>query len=312
MSESSDLFAGTLGFIGAMQHGFGPESWGISLEQLRAVTDDPSYVKENLCGMLCESTGSSTMREVVERIVKPATAGTGMGYALLKNEEKPLRARVMVSHAWDEEFHEFLQAIVDSGIEGPFWVCAFAIYQPEDLPHVTIEQQLGPHPSTGPFATVLKQADVMLAVLTGQCNIYTRMWCVLEMFTALQLGLPVRIAQYMRPYSQDVNMPFLHQCATAVDSAAARCGNPANTPNSDEIMIRQMIEAMPGGFLAVDHAIEASRLDLLQKCNFVEVLVQQNPERPLSPKIGMIIGKETTRLQQKIRERLGTEYTPAV
>ncbi len=39
-----------------------------------------------------------TMYDVVNEIIKPKTAGTGMGYALSVNEDAPLRAKVMVSH----------------------------------------------------------------------------------------------------------------------------------------------------------------------------------------------------------------------
>ncbi len=60
-----------------------------------------------------------------------------------------------------------------------FWVCAFSIYQSndeEDGP--TISEQLGPDPEFGPFATVLKGADSMVAVVTKICDIYTRLWYV--------------------------------------------------------------------------------------------------------------------------------------
>ncbi len=39
-----------------------------------------------------------TMYDVVKEIIKPKTAGTGMGYALSVNKDNPLRAKVMVSH----------------------------------------------------------------------------------------------------------------------------------------------------------------------------------------------------------------------
>ena len=37
------------------------------------------------------------MREFVEFVIKLITNGTGMGYSLLINQEKPLKAEVMVS-----------------------------------------------------------------------------------------------------------------------------------------------------------------------------------------------------------------------
>jgi len=117
------------------------------------------------------------MRDYVKIIVKPITDGTGLSYALLRNRQSPLKAKVMVSHAWDESIQQFVEAIERSKEEGPFWVCAFSIYQNnDDTKGVTIGEQLGSDPEYGPFATVLRGVDLMLAVLTAECDIYTRLW----------------------------------------------------------------------------------------------------------------------------------------
>merc|ERR1712216_970550 len=105
------------------------------------------------------------MRDVVKNAVKPCTAGKGVGYALWVNP-KSLQARAMVSHAWDEVYYEFLSALRDCREEGAYWVCAMAIYQNDDLPEMLVKKQLGPDPMYGPFATVLRQASVMLAVIS--------------------------------------------------------------------------------------------------------------------------------------------------
>ena len=42
----------------------------------------------------------------------------------------------------------------------------------------TIPQQLGEEPFYGPFATVLKGAKYMVAVVTSVCDIYARLWYV--------------------------------------------------------------------------------------------------------------------------------------
>ena len=78
--------------------------------------------------------GGMTMYEVVQKIIKPKTKGQGMGYSLLINKEKPLRAKAMVSHAWGEDYERFLSTLEESDSAGPFWICAMAIYQNEDLP----------------------------------------------------------------------------------------------------------------------------------------------------------------------------------
>ena len=61
-------------------------------------------------------------------------------------------------------------------MEDPVWVCAFAIYQNNDISDgPTINQQIGPKPKFGPLAIILVVADSMLAVITGDeiCEIYT-------------------------------------------------------------------------------------------------------------------------------------------
>ena len=82
-----------------------------------------------------------------------------------------------LQHAWEESIDHFITCLERSGEEGLFWVCAFSIYQnqgEDDKP--TIADQLGPDPEFGPFATVLKQADVMIAAVTRLCDIYTQLW----------------------------------------------------------------------------------------------------------------------------------------
>ena len=85
----------------------------------------------------------------------------------------------LIQHAWDESIRQFVEAIERSNKTGPFWVCAFSIYQ-NNVPDkgVTIGEQLGSDPEYGPFATVLRDVDIMLAVLTDECDIYTRLWYV--------------------------------------------------------------------------------------------------------------------------------------
>ena len=192
------------GFQGATQKGYGPELWGITLQQIIDITHHPDI------------TPHTSMRDVVEIAIKPATKGLGIGYSLLVNQDKPLRARVMVSvssnnahftincfvlhsvgpfaytiqlllllilllsnlqHAWEESIQDFIISLQNSGEEGPYWVCAFSIYQNQgDDDKPTIAEQLGTDPDFGPFATVLKQANIMLAVVTALCDIYTRLW----------------------------------------------------------------------------------------------------------------------------------------
>lgn len=127
-----------LGFQGMKQGNYGPEMWGISLEQLEAIKELDGYNTD------------MKMYDVVEKLIKPITNGCGMGYSLYLNQDEPLRAKQMVSHAWGENYDHFVQALKDSRAEGPFWVCAMAIYQEDNE---TIAKQLGPDVMHGPFVS---------------------------------------------------------------------------------------------------------------------------------------------------------------
>lgn len=177
------------------------------------------------------------MYEVVQKIIKPKTKGQGMGYSLLINKEKPLRAKAMVSHAWGEDYERFLSTLEESDSAGPFWICAMAIYQNEDLPELTISKQLGPNPSTGPFSIVLKQSSKMIAIVTPDCDIYTRLWCVYEIFMAIQLGVIVELAFFSESTGfggsgQTYFNAGMDNANAAVNTKEATCSS-----ESDQLMI---------------------------------------------------------------------------
>ena len=82
------------------------------------------------------------------------------------------------------------------------------------------------------------------------------MCSVFEMYEAMSVGLPVFIScDRYRGYSS-----LATWAQHPVDSSLARCGNPADPPNNDEIVIRDTIESSPGGYQAIDRAVEISRL----------------------------------------------------
>merc|ERR1740124_584641 len=186
------------GFGGVTQKGYGPEMCGISLEQLMAMKQHPLYYRTGKNGK-----SDYLMRDFV-RLLKLITAGTGMGYSLLINKENPLKAKVWVTYAWDQAIKDFVEAIESSGETGPFWIGAMAIYHNTDKSKgITINQQLGPDPETGPYATVMHAANLMIAVVTHVCDINTRLWCVYEMHHAVSMGMSVKLCAYIS--SEDLN-----------------------------------------------------------------------------------------------------------
>ena len=225
--------------------------WGITLEQLRDVTKDPKY------------DSSMSMYDVVTKIIKPKTAGTGMGYSLLLNQDNPLRAKVMISHAWGEDYDQFLSTLAQGGTEGPFWVCAMSLCQNNDVEDVTIERQLGPSPQFGPFAIVLKQADSMTAIMTESCDIYTRLWCVYEIFTAISLGIPVNLDAFTETkgyggQTRKYTNVILDSAEKAIDTSQASCGH-----EGDKKMIYKEILKQAGGFELIDDVVMWVRIKAL-------------------------------------------------
>merc|ERR1712008_242461 len=122
----------------------------------------------------------------------------------------------------------------------------------------------GPDPKFGPFATVLRCAQLMLAVLTHECDIYTRLWCVYELFFAGEHDVNVRLITHITHNSlnygrveEDIGV---NEAKNRVNSTGARCGHPESKLNADEIAIRKEINSTAGGFKSVDEVVEKIRL----------------------------------------------------
>ncbi|CAB9506368.1 expressed unknown protein [Seminavis robusta] len=197
------------------------------------------------------------------------------------------------------EFYHALRTTLDE--DTPLFVCFLSIYQNSEgefFDGVTIDQQLGNDPLRGPFAQVLhnfknkpslrlsrqdmrqvKRFDreyatesgyrskphmscgYMVVVPTQYANIYSRMWCCLELFTAAKEGVPIFITkQAMGILDRDVS------------TRTARCGLPSDVMNRDEILIRAAIEGGVG-YDFVDEFI----------AGFTAIHAKRGPPAPQSP-----------------------------
>jgi len=159
----------------------------------------------------------------------------------------------MISHTWDENAFGFFEDIeLHVREEEVMFICFFALYQCEDNTGPSIEEQLGPDVRAGPFAEVIAQlkpagrlADWsngwlarpqgrMLVVTCEECDLFSRLWCVWEAYTALSLRVPVTFAGRGQVFGTD-----------APSSRFARCGDPRKSMNEDERKIRKAIESLP-------------------------------------------------------------------
>jgi len=255
LPNSSD----TQGTTRATQGGYCPEYWAATAEQLRELQRDTSYK----VGM--------TTRQLVEAVIKPATAGKGLGYALLKNLPRPMLTNIMVSHAWDDEFGHLVDAVDNMDTKGAFWVAAAALYQVEDMPEVTLARQIGREVG-GLLTEVLRKASLLLCVPSATCSIYKRLWCLFEMSTALQLGVKIQTVTIQalsagsspEACSDDGSLGRVY--LDPINTREARCGvMGTHAATEDEQAIRSEITASPGGYATIDRASEELRLAALYR-----------------------------------------------
>jgi len=166
-----------------------PHMWAVTLEQLLQLRD--------LARKQAQSKGADfsmwTMRDVNEEILKPFCSQHSTSWALQHNGPAGLRAEVFVSHAWGEPFDLFVESVAAAfsrDLEKPtLWICALALVQSDDA--AVIAAQLGPPDaplSQSPFVRALHQCSRFLVARNPNDDLYTRMWCVCEIYFADQLG----------------------------------------------------------------------------------------------------------------------------
>mmetsp|Transcript_37301 Transcript_37301/g.90575 ORF Transcript_37301/g.90575 Transcript_37301/m.90575 type:complete len:189 (+) Transcript_37301:261-827(+) len=103
----------------------------------------------------------------------------------------------------------------------------------------------------------------MLAIIPPECDIYSRLWCVYEIFVAMKLGVPVLLEAFVHFNGQlgaDRYDNALAETATEpVRTEFSRCGY---KPDAD--MIKKEIEK-EGGFHVIDDAVMWVRINSLVK-----------------------------------------------
>mmetsp|Transcript_79567 Transcript_79567/g.257746 ORF Transcript_79567/g.257746 Transcript_79567/m.257746 type:complete len:631 (+) Transcript_79567:1459-3351(+) len=77
----------------------------------------------------------------------------------------------------------------------------------------------------------------MVAVPNTEDDLYSRLWCVYEMFVAMERGVPVQLARTMASAGQG-------------SCREAKCSSPV-----DEVQIREEIQQACGGYITVDRAV---------------------------------------------------------
>mmetsp|Transcript_4363 Transcript_4363/g.10536 ORF Transcript_4363/g.10536 Transcript_4363/m.10536 type:complete len:514 (+) Transcript_4363:59-1600(+) len=139
---------------------------------------------------------TATMHDVNSKFLQPLCDGSGMCYAHFINSSELLLVDVFVSHAWQECFEEFFQAVCSAfrhwRAKPNLWICALALRQSKDAASVALQVGAGSDPSAAPFTKALAKADKLLIVRNSAVNLYDRIWCCWEFYMAVQLGFCTR------------------------------------------------------------------------------------------------------------------------
>jgi len=155
-----------------------PERWCITPEQLNELIEEVEKHYEDL-----DPSGYA----VVKDIVKPMTKRFGVSWALMLNP-KGLDVTHFVSHAWAEGIKQFgsdlnraFQTYPD--ITG-LWICFLAI--PQNLTRTRLAKMIGTgaNPHMTPFNSAVQKAQSVIVVRNPRLNLFTRLWCVFELYAA--------------------------------------------------------------------------------------------------------------------------------
>lgn len=209
--------------------------WGIRKDQIAELFE--------LCQMEPDWYEENSVHDFVNTFVKPATAGTEMGYALMLNQEDPQQVTIMISHAWVENTRDFFQDVLQETWEMEVaFICFLSNFQGTSD---QINAQLGNDILKSPFTEVINSSACQrLLVVPNEAlrengqGLYSRLWCIWEIKVAADAGLPIIIV----PEKQSEE--YLLGTST-ISSKNARCGNPELPMNKDERLIRAAIDNLP-------------------------------------------------------------------
>eukprot|EP00933_Yihiella_yeosuensis_P078636 TRINITY_DN9030_c2_g1_i1.p1 TRINITY_DN9030_c2_g1~~TRINITY_DN9030_c2_g1_i1.p1 ORF type:complete len:540 (+),score=90.09 TRINITY_DN9030_c2_g1_i1:208-1620(+) len=204
--------------------------------------------------------GFVNLYQITNEFVKPWTRNTGNSIALLMNKDKPMKASVMISHAWGECMIEAMAAVLgrastsQMSLDTGVWFCAFAQYQPGDLPGDCgpgVAEQL----ALDPFACVIGSLPRygMLVIHTSRVELYSRLWCVYEVNVAQDKEVICSAAMSMRFVQDMVIKERSGKVEMLVNTNAAECYS-----DDDKKMIRDQI-VNGCGFKALDEKISTFR-----------------------------------------------------
>jgi len=212
VSKTTSVF-GRAGLFFSRPKTLHPAWAAISVQQLEELRN---RAKEKLG----ESYGSANMHDVNREVIQPMCDSHGKCYAHIVNSSEHLKVDVFISHAWLENFDEFVESILTAfsmwTVQPNIWICATALIQSTDPSVVGLQVGASNDPGNAPFTKALAEAQKVLIVRNNVCDIYDRIWCCWELYCASALG------HTSRPGALMVAGPSHHSSDQVVDVALAK------------------------------------------------------------------------------------------
>jgi len=186
---------------------------------------------------------------VVREIVKPVTEFSGVSYALSLNPEG-LQVRHFVTHAWAEGIKAFAAALRQAHVCGGLWICFLA--NPQTWEPEALSQLLGSNPYMSPFYAALRESIDVIAVRNTRQDMYTRLWCVFELWAATDLLDKDVLVVGMMPRTVDPDLcGFNATCFKEKDTKMLRSAISAkSSPDEVNAYVGSVIFQRPGTVLS--------------------------------------------------------------
>lgn len=187
-----------------------PMNWAITVGQLKALKQEviKNYKDKNPQNWSFYDLNTHFLKPFLTKPECRMGAGKECGYAVAINGDSPKTANRMISHAWGENFFEFVDTMAENFPDTEaIWVCTFALHQTDDQD--IIARQVGTAaPSSSPFAKVIeatKKTTIFVSCgglaygsegsvtkkVTG--NVWSRLWCVYELFYSAQQNAEINM-----------------------------------------------------------------------------------------------------------------------
>jgi len=187
-----------------------PSKWCVTPEQLLVLLEEVEkrYPNED-----------PKVYTVVKEIIKPRTQDSDESYALLLNPQG-VPVKHFITHAWAEGFKQFARDLLKLNLSGGLWICFLA--NPQTWHADDLDQLLGANAWMSPFAVALSEADTVIAVRNPNLNMYTRLWCVFELYLAYTRGKRVEVVGPQAPRLAGEAVGYGAACSVTRDTKRLR------------------------------------------------------------------------------------------